>query len=284
MKQYVYSIKGSDKKLIYMDDEDEYGNIIYSIDHQVNPPLEKRSKYSANLLIEEVDFELGSEIGRMLFSYDTHNRIISQKRFINDTLIEEIRTDYANDRITTSRIENNLIVERSIHIENGNGSKTNEFYEFGVLFEIQNEFYDPEARIYKTEVLNGDRELVSIIIEKVDEKDRVLSNIKLDPDGNPTWASKFVMENDRVIMSTYTDYLENKGEVHSCFFDDEGKQIEVLVENLKGSKIAYNTSSFNEHGDLTEEKGLTGSHYHPISPPFLHPSTKDYHLVYEYQN
>jgi hypothetical protein len=284
MKRYVYLMNGSEKKLIYMEEDDSHGNIIYSIDHQAKTPFERKSKYSELHILEEIEMENGEETSKTCYVYDDQKRIISQKRYLYNEMIEEVRTEYNGNKTITTRTDGILVIERSISIENADGTRKTEFYEFGELFEIQIESFDATNRIYKTEVLNGENELVSTLVEKVDEKDRMLSYHKCDREGNPVDEQIYVIERDLLIRTTYKDHYENKGEIHHYTYDEFENETDVVVENLPGSKIAFQKNIFDETGKLIESKGIRGSKYISTGPLFLHPSIVDYHLTYEYED
>ncbi len=283
MKHYVYLMNGSEEKLIFMEEQDNSGLVIYSIDYQTNPPLERRVKYFDLLLLEDTDVENGVEIGKLVYEYDYNKRIISQKRFTNDFLVEQIHTEYIENITITSRIENGIVIERTIEKEYDNGSKTTEFYDFGELFEIQEEVYHFEANTYVTKVFNADNELISTFAERVDDQGRLLSLHEISADGNPMVESIYTIENDKLIKINFNNYSEEKFEVHFYSYDEFGNEIEILVENSLGTKIGFHSTFYNETGTVVEEKGVFGAYFNSFYPRFLHPSTKEYHLVHKYE-
>lgn len=284
MKQYVYLMTGSDKKLIYMNDEDEFGNIIYSIDHQLNPPIENKTNYKGLLITEETELENGKEISKLIYEYDDQNRIIRQKRLMNHELIEEVRTEYIGNKTITTRTDGILVIERSVHVENEDGTRRTEFSEFGELFEIQLETYDAANRIYTVVVYNGENELVSTIIQQVDEKDRIITDHKYDQQGKLVAETKYNRDGDLVTQYSFFDHYENKGEIQTIHFDEFENEIEIVVENNQGSKVAFHSNIFNDEGLLTESKGIRSPKHSSVAPQFLHPSITDYHLIFEYKN
>jgi len=234
--------------------------------------------------LEDIEIEEGNEIGKFVSEYDYKNRVVSQKRYTREFLIEEIHTEYIENTTITSRIENGIVIERSIEKEYDNGTKLTEFYEFGVMFEIQEESYIFEANTYVIKVMNVDHELLSTIAEQVDDHGVLLSNHKISADGKPISESVYTLENDKLVQVTLKDHIEGKEEIHRYSYDECGNVAEIVIEDITGNKIAFHSSLYNEVGTLMEEKGFGSSYFSTVKPHFLHSSVVHYHLIHEYED
>ena len=284
MKRKSYNIQEEEKILIYEEDYDSNGKVVYSKDYQSEPILEKYTTFDSNGYINsEVEIAEGIETSKYTVLYDETGEAIEQNQFISGELYEKVLTIKDANGYERKTIQDGNEVESMFRL---NSSETrdyeNKFYVNDELVEKQTYEFNNCENIGTTKTYDADENIVGIQIEYLDEEDRIKIYRDFNENGNLIEEIIAEYKDDLVITEIHRQFLDSPFEHFISYLYDENKnQIKKEVKTSTDNLVEFYNSNYDSNNRLISENGYSVGNFDAIYGTYF--NNNKFNILHEYK-
>jgi len=266
MKRKTYKIEDEEQILIFEEEYDSNGNVIYYKDYQSEPIFEKYTKFnSKGYIVGEIEFADSVESDRFSVIYDNHDDAIEQNHFIGGELYEKVLTIKNDNGFERKTFHFGEEVEIMIRINSDSTDYENKFYEEGNLVETQIYKFNVLENVGITKIYDSEGNILATQIEQFDEKERVVEFKEINESDNLLEEVITEYNDDLIVREIHRQFLDSPFEHFITYtYDDNNNQIKKEVKTATGGLIEFFHSKYDSQNKLIAESGYSVGNYNAI--------------------
>jgi len=258
MKRKTYQIEEEESTLVYEEEKDERGNVVYFKFNTTEPLMENYKVFdSKNQVIEEKEFEDGIEVGHYTFEYNENGDILCNRYLVNGELFQEIKTTYHDNGHEIITIQDGVEIDKTI-VEGDYQNHTTTTFENGKIIDTIIKEHNPKLNISKTNIYNDENTLMSSTLEHYINEDTIIKIQEFDNTNTQIREINYDNEGNYVISYQYRDLEDNYQVIFE--FDERNNAVSKKVEN-ENHFNSFHTCVYDDKNRIIEEEGVRDAQY-----------------------
>ncbi len=282
MKRFTYKILEDQEVLVYEEQYNAQGQVLYYKDYQANPPAEKKICYNeSGLLVEEIDISDNVELNRLEQIYNDNGENIERNFFFGEHLYEKITTEFSEMGFTKTTYQDGEEIQKLIQ-ENDDKNYANKFYQNGELLESQFAKYNSETNCSEIKFYDGKNKHVLTRKETYNNLNLLVRVEELNENNNLLSEHQYEIEKGLITKEIYRDFRSGENEYHITMeYDNKENLIKKDIRTPSGHLVEFYICEYDGQNRMIDEKGMANGSFNAIYGTYA--NGEEYHFIHRYE-